>query len=102
MPKKYYAQQFKDEACKLATSPDYGPVRAAQQLGLHPQTLRSWMRSRKLLPESQPVTLAEIPQTDDPNLLKAQLKEAMRTIRRLETEKEILKKATAFFAKENP
>ena len=99
MSRKSYALQFKDEACKLAASPDYSPTRAARQLGVDPATLRSWMKQRKLLPESQPLT--ELPQSDDVNVLRIQLKEAQQRIRRLETEKEILKKATAFFAKES-
>jgi transposase len=102
VPTKYYSQQFKDEACKLATSPDYGPARAAQQLGVHYTTLRSWMRKRNLLSQSRPVTLNDLPQTDDPKLLQAQLKEAHKRIQQLEIEREILKKAAAFFAKENP
>ena len=99
MPNKSYSLQFKDEACKLATSPDYSPGQAARQLGVDPSTLRSWMKQRKLLPEPEPVT--ELPQSDDINVLRIQLKEAQQRIRRLETEKEILKKATAFFAREN-
>jgi transposase len=100
MSRKVYSLQFKDEACKLAVSPDYGPVRAARELGLFPSTLRSWMEKRNLLPKSEPVS--ELPQSDDIHVLRMQLKEAQQRIVRLETEKEILKKATAFFARENP
>ena len=57
------------------------------------------MKQRKLLPESEPV--AELPQSDDIHVLRIQLNEAQQRIRRLETEKEILKKATAFFARES-
>jgi transposase len=100
MPRKFYSLQFKDEACHLAASPDYNPSRAARRLGVDPSTLRSWMKQRKLLPESEPVT--ESPQSDDVHVLRLQLKDSQQRIRRLETEKEILKKATAFFAKESP
>jgi transposase len=100
MPNRVYSLQFKDEACKLAASPDYGVALAARQLGVSEPSLRSWMKQRKLLPESQPVT--EMPPSDDVNVLRLQLKEAQQRIRRLETEKEILRKATAFFARENP
>jgi transposase len=99
MPRRSFSLQFKDEAAKLAASPDYTLSRAAQQLGVDPSTLRSWMKQRKLLPESEPVT--ELPQSDDINVLRIQLKEARQRVRQLETEKEILKKATAFFAKES-
>ena len=99
MANKVYSLQFKEEACKLAVSPEYSPAQAARQLGIDPSTLRSWMKQRKLLPEPQ--TVNELPQSDDINVLRLQLKEAQQRIRRLETEKEILKKATAFFAKES-
>ena len=99
MSRKSYSLQFKDEACKLAASPDYSPTRAARQLGVDPSTLRSWMKQRQLLPESESVT--ELPQSDDIQVLRLQLKEARQQIRQLETEKEILKKATAFFARES-
>jgi transposase len=100
MARRVYSLQFKDEACKLAASQDYNPGRAAEQLGVDPTTLRSWMKQRKLLAEPQSVV--DLPLSDDVNVLRIQLKEARQRIRRLETEKEILKKATAFFAKENP
>jgi transposase-like protein len=45
---------------------------------------------------------ATIPDSDDPKILKAQVRELQRRITRLEAEKEILKKATAFFAREQP
>jgi transposase len=99
VPKRYYSLQFKDEACKLAASKDYTPARAAQQLGVHLTTLRSWMKQRNLLPPSQPVS--EPPMADDPEALKTQLRQARERIRELEINQEILKKAAAFFAKEN-
>jgi transposase-like protein len=74
MPDRVYSLQFKDEACKLAVSPDYGVARAARELGVSEPSMRSWMKQRKLLPQSQPAT--EVPQSDDINVLRLQLKEA--------------------------
>jgi len=39
--------------------------------------------------------------SDDPKLLKGRIRELEKRLKRSETEKEILKKATAFFAKES-
>ena len=60
------------------------------------------MKQRKLLPEPKKPD-EELPvESQDINVVKMQLREAQRRIRQLEIEKDILKKATAFFAKEQP
>ena len=97
MARRCYSQQFKDEACRLAVSPGYTPQRVAEQLGMHPWSLRSWMKQRGMLPKKNVV---ELPGSDDPEVLKRRLKEAEARVRQLEMEKEILKKAAAFFARE--
>ena len=58
------------------------------------------MKQRKLLPESKERDMPV--ESDDINVVRMQLREAQRRIRQLEMEKDILKKATAFFAKEQP
>jgi len=40
--------------------------------------------------------------SDDPKLLKARIRELEKRLKRSETEKEILKKATAYFASQSP
>ena len=42
--------------------------------------------------------MSEVPQSDDPKVLKAQIRELEAKLRRAEMEREILKKATAYFA----
>lgn len=95
-----YSLQFKEEACRLAVGVDHNPARAAKELGVSEMTLRSWMKQRKLLPESKERDMPV--ESDDINVVRMQLREAQRRIRQLEMEKDILKKATAFFAKEQP
>jgi transposase len=86
----------------MAAGQDENPARAAKNLGVPEMTLRSWMKQRKLLPESKkPVALLPA-DSNDINVVRMQLREAERRIRQLEIEKDILKKATAFFAKEQP
>jgi transposase len=102
VPYRRYSLQFKDEACRMAAGQDENPARAAKNLGVPEMTLRSWMKQRKLLPESKkPVALLPA-DSNDINVVRMQLREAERRIRQLEIEKDILKKATAFFAKEQP
>jgi len=93
---KRYPKEFKDEACRLVIEQGYTQRQAAEQLGVNPLTLKDWLEQRR------PPALADatIPDSDDPNVLKAQVRELQRRVRRLEAEKDILKKATAFFAKE--
>ena len=94
---KRYPKEFKDEACRLVTEQGYTQRQAAEQLGVNVLTLKGWLEQRSATP---PRVDATIPDSDDPNVLKAQVRELQRRVRRLEAEKEILKKATAFFARE--
>ena len=93
---KRYPKEFKDEACRLVTEQGYTRRRAAEQLGVNPLTLKDWLEQRR--PTAVDATIPA--DSDDPNVLKAQVRELQRRIARLEAEKAILKKATAFFARE--
>lgn len=88
MPKRY-PREFKDEACRLVTEQGYTQRQAAEQLGVNPLTLKGWLEQRSA---TQPIVDATIPDSNDPNVLKAQVRELQRRVRRLEAEKEILKK----------
>jgi transposase len=93
-----HSKQFKEEACKLVTERGYSVREAARQLGLPRMTLWSW------LTENGQHTLAsqalDKKLGDDPKLLKARIKELEERVDRLEMEKDILKKATAYFVRE--
>ena len=72
---------------------------AARELGLSRETLESWIRrSGARPPGRQPLDL----QSDDPAVLKAQMRDLEKRLERAEMERDILKKATAFFASQNP
>ncbi len=90
----------------MAAGANYNPARAAKELGVPENTLRSWMKQRKLLPESKKreelLPAAAAADSQDIDVVKMQLREAQRRIGQLEIEKDILKKATAFFAREQP
>jgi transposase len=97
MGRKIYSKAFKDEACKLITEQKQAIASAAQGLGVAEQTLRYWLIQRGWSPEqsSLPGQLAE---SEDPRWLKTRIRDLEQKLRRAEMEREILKKATAFFA----
>ena len=101
MARKHHSIAFQDEACKLVTQQGYTQEKAARELGITAVTLRAWLKKRGLL---EPVQLVEpdYAASDDPKLLKARIRELEKRLKRSETEKEILKKATAFFASQSP
>ena len=92
-----YTREFKDEACALGADPHSGPSQAAKRLGVPEATLRLWMTQRGLLVSRG---AHQIPDTDDPSLLKAQIRDLQEQLRQAELDKDILKKAAAFFARE--
>jgi transposase len=92
-----YTKQFKQEAMRLVTAEGYEPTRAARELGMPFSTLMLWLKKagwRKPLEDG--------PVSEDPKVLAAEVLELRRRVRRLEMEKDILKKATAYFANQNP
>src|ERR1700742_450980 len=96
MKRKRYRREFKDEACKLVMEQGRTASEAARDLGMSVQTLGNWLRARgyQFSVEHEPAAV----DSDDPAVLKAQVRDLKARVVRLETEKEILKKATAFFA----
>jgi len=100
MARKHHSIEFQDEACKLVTEQGYTQRKAAQELGVTPETMREWLRKRKLI---KPVEVVELDYaaSQDPKVLKARICELEKRLRRAEMEKEILKKATAYFASQS-
>ena len=92
--RKKYSKEFKLDAVSLVLEQDYSRAEAARNLGINAQMLGRWVKEHqadqgqafrgngKLTPEQEEI-----------RRLKSQVK-------RLEMERDILKKATAFFAAE--
>jgi transposase len=93
MPRRTYTTDFKAAAAKLVTEQGYGNKAAASSLGVPPSTMQHWVRrfGRAPAPAAPP---------GDPASLKAEVDRLRDEVRRLTMEREILKKATAFFASE--
>lgn len=88
-----YTRQFREQAVKLVSAQAQEPTRVARELGMPHSTLLLWLHKagwRKPVDEG--------PVSDDVEVLQAQVKELRRQLRRSEMEKDILKKATAYFA----
>jgi transposase len=92
-PHRRFTQEFQDEAVRLAETSGRSRREIAQDLGIGRSTLRHWIDCRR---ERQ----IEHPPEDRQDDTAAELKRLRRENEILRQEREILKKATAFFAKE--
>jgi transposase len=90
--RRRHNEEFKREAVKLVTDQGYTVAEAARSLGLDASLVRSW--KLKYAPEQQNGA-AKMQESDQEEL--GRLREENR---RLRMERDILKKATAFFANE--
>jgi transposase len=88
-----YPLEFREEAVRLADASERSRREVALDLGVPQSTLNNWVREARAAPRPAPAT----PLTGDE---RTELVELRRRVRVLETEREILKKAAAFFAQE--
>jgi transposase len=91
---KRYTKEFKAEAVRLVKGSDKAPAEIARDLGVSGKSLRDWVKQHDVDAGKGP-----------PEALTTEEREELRKLRRenrdLRMEREILKKATAFFAKES-
>ena len=86
--RRTHSEEFKREAVKLVFDQQLSVAEAARNLGIHPNLLRNW---------KQRFEAEEEPLTEDERMEIARLRVENR---RLRMERDILKKAAAFFANE--
>jgi transposase len=104
MARKYqrYTQEFKLEAIRLMNEADQPAVQLARDLGIRVNQLYKWKKqledkSTSAFPRTARASKSAVaPAVDKDEEIKALKKQ----IERLEAEKDILKKAAAYFAKE--
>ncbi|QIZ33987.1 transposase [Saccharopolyspora sp. ASAGF58] len=91
-PPSKYSPEFREEAVQLALESSKSVADVARSLGMHPETLRTWVRrhEREHRNPDESLSVEE----------RARLKELERRNRELEMEVSFLKKAAAYFAKE--
>jgi transposase len=89
-----YPDQFRAEAVQMALATDGSRASVARRLGVNETTLRNWIQAH----------LAEEARAADPLSVSPSEFEELRRLRKevqeLRTEKEILREAAAFFARE--
>jgi transposase len=92
--KRRFGEEFKRDAVRLVVEEGYTLKAAAAAVGVSDQSLRAWHAKYAPRPEAcgEHATVEE---------LREENKRLRKELRRAELEREILKKATAYFAKES-
>jgi len=91
MSKQRYPEEFKTEAVKQITERGHKVADVSARLGVSQHSLYEWIKARRAPPGERHTQLS---QTDELRRLKAELK-------RVTEERDILKKAAAYFAKQS-
>jgi transposase len=95
--RRSFSREFKVEAVKLVTEKGQSIAEAARSLGIHENQLRTW--KKELQKESQGEQQA-FPGHGNRPALEDELHRLKAENRRLQMERDLLKKATALFARE--
>ena len=93
--RKHYSKQFKVDAVKLVIEQGYNVSEAARNLGIHHSSLRCW--KKQLDADGNQAFPGKGHMTTE----KEELYRLRKENKRLRMEREILKKAAAFFANES-
>ena len=94
VPNGRYTKEFREEAVKLVTEGEFTAYEASRRLGLPKSMLENWVRAEKkgILNE---VGKGHRPLTD----VEQELAQLKRELALVKMERDILKKAAAYFAK---
>ena len=87
-----FSEDFRREAVRLVRESERPVKELAVELGVSVTTVRNWLRT--VATDKQPTAAGRVLSLEE------QLRQLKRENERLREEREILKKATAFFAKE--
>lgn len=92
--RRTFSDEFKRDAVNLVVNQGYSFNKAADAVGVSSRSLREW--HEKFAPEPEPC--GEDASVEE---LTAEVKRLRKQLQQAEMEREILKKATAYFAKES-
>ncbi len=87
---KSYSTQFKEETVALVTEQGYSVIDAASAVGVRPNQIYNW--KKRIADETSGIRLT--------GEEREELLRLRKEVKKLKIEKEILKKASAYFAKE--
>ncbi len=90
-----YPSEFRESSVKLALESDQPITQTARDLGINPNTLHTWISKYSKPSQAQ----TAVGRTDEH--LYDELKRLKKENARLKEERDILKKAAAYFAQEN-
>jgi len=93
--RQHYSREFKADAVKLVIEQGYRCSEVARRLGVCENNVNRWVRDYRQ--ENEPSNENAASRND----LEAELKRLRKENQRLQMEREILKKAAAFFANES-
>jgi transposase len=93
--RKQFSKQFKIDAVKLVTEQGYKVSEAARNLGIHHSSLRRWKK------QFETNSNQAFPGKGNMRPEKEELDRLRKEVKKLRMEREILKKAAAFFANES-
>jgi len=96
MPRKSYSSEFKKDSAALVLDQDYSISEACRAVGVGPTAMQRWVNQLRAersgqTPQSGKALTAE----------HLEIQKLKKQIKRLEVEKEILKKATALLMSDN-
>lgn len=96
IPKGKFSREFREEAVRMVVDEKLSVPEVGRKLQLPPSTIRNWLKAYK---EGK---LGQIGKGQrEMTALERELYETKRELARVKMERDILKKATAYFAKES-
>ena len=96
IPRGRYTKEFREEAVKLVTEENMSLPEAGRRLSLAPSTIATWVKAYKA------GRLGEIGKMQRPlTEIETELARTKRELAEVKMERDILKKAAAYFAKES-
>jgi transposase len=95
MQRKRHGREFKLEAVKLVRERGVTAAQAARDLGIHPNLLRNWVKAFAADPQHA------FPGQGQMKPEQLEIEQLRREVTKLKAERDILKKAAAYFAKDS-
>lgn len=93
--RRIFSREFKLEAVKMVSDRGVSVAQAARDLGLHENVLRKWVRDLKADPQHA------FPGEGQMKPEQAEIAALRKEVAKLKMERDLLKKAAAWFAKES-
>jgi transposase len=100
LPRRRFTAEFRREAVRLVLEAGVGTAEAARRLQLSVKTLGNWVYAARGAPPAR-TPVASLRRNAPVSELQMRVSQLEAENARLKMEREILKKATAFFAKES-